>query len=82
MSARKLWKVTFGRSGRYVRPESKAKTYEIYVPNARGDYRFALEYGTPEHAEQLRHITVWVDERDGQGWQRYEDIDLATWGAP
>lgn len=23
-----------------------------------------------------RHLTVWVDERDGRGWQRFEDIDL------
>jgi hypothetical protein len=80
MSARKLWKLTIRGAG-FARPESKAKTYSVYVPNALANYRFAVDHGLAERGAQLRHITVWVDERDGYGWKRYEDIDLATWGA-
>ena len=28
-------------------------------------------------ALRSRYLMVWVDELDGQGWQRYEELDLA-----
>lgn len=66
---RKLWKVVVGdsRDGMQMtfRPESKAKAYGIYVANAAGVY---------DQAE------VYVDERDGRGWQLYERIQLADYG--
>jgi hypothetical protein len=77
MAARKLWKVTRGwASGiqedpsTVERPESKAKVFDIYVPNAirsRSSHDF---------------IDVWVDERDGHGWRLYKRIgraDYETW---
>jgi hypothetical protein len=67
--ARKLWKVEIGdyEGGIQMaaRPESKAKAYDIYVANAAGVYDYA---------------EVWVDERDGRGWQLYERINLADYG--
>lgn len=45
-------------------------------------YRYVARQSDLWKAGSLRsrHLTVWVDERDGQGWQRFEDLDLATWG--
>jgi hypothetical protein len=63
--ARKLWKVTCGTLT--FRPESKAKAYDIYVANCRGI----------RHPDRVRdYAEVWVDERDGRGWQLYERVDL------
>lgn len=75
---RTLWKVTQGfTNGLDVdpsteqRPESKAKVYAIYVPN---NVNGAL---AKQHLGQGCHdfTTVWVDERDGKGWQLYERIE-------
>jgi hypothetical protein len=70
MAARKLWKVTRGwRGGLTVdpatveRPESKAKVFDIYVPNA-------IRSGSSHD-----FIDVWVDERDGTGWRLYKRIE-------
>jgi hypothetical protein len=69
VSARKLWKVTqIGFPD--VRPESKVKAYDIYVANARATYRMGTWRG--------RYVEVYVDERDGRGWQLYERIDLES----
>jgi hypothetical protein len=69
MSARKLWATSFPR----VRPdkrrhESKAAVYR-YVEAEVANWLC--------HALRSQHLTVYVDERDGQGWQTYEHIDLA-----
>jgi hypothetical protein len=60
---KKLWKVE--RDGQTWRPTSCKKAYEIVISEA---------------AEGLEHrlpiCEVFVDERDGQGWQPYEIIDL------
>lgn len=72
MSARKLWATGSAAHGTgYVKWPSKVAAYR-YVSHAcavwlAGQWR-------------SQHLTVYVDERDGQGWQRYEDVDLAEWG--
>lgn len=73
MSARKLWATSFPRiPGEKYRHESKAAVYR-YVRDQRANWlRGAL---------RSQHLVVWLDERDGQGWQRYENVDLDTWGA-
>jgi hypothetical protein len=78
MAARKLWRVTKGwHTGLSIdpstidRPESKAKAFDIYVPNAIGA-RTGHDF-----------VDVWVDERDGTGWQLYKRIergDYNAWG--
>jgi hypothetical protein len=68
-SKRKLWATKFNFAGASMRRhESKTNAY-LWVEN---DVRNWL-------AGSLRsqHLTVYVDERDGQGWQTYERIDLA-----
>lgn len=76
---RKLWKVTQGwhegpdydfRPDFIRHPESGAKVYSIYVPNNVRAARAATHLGQPHHD----FSDVWVDERDGRGWQRYERI--------
>lgn len=69
MTARKLWATAFAR----VRPdkrrhESKAAVYR-YVEGVSADWAAG--------ALRSQHLTVYVDERDGRGWQTYEHIDLA-----
>lgn len=65
---RKLWKVTRGwdqgvsvDASSVERPESRVKAYEIYVANNR-------------RARTHDFSQVWVDERNGQGWELYETI--------
>lgn len=73
MSARKLWATRWDRiANGYTRFESKAAVY-----------RYVAQQRLHWEAQMLRsqHLTVYVDERDGQGWQRYERIDLAEGGA-
>jgi len=72
MSTRKLWATAFAR----VRPdktrhESRAAAYRYVEHKAR---QWALGNLRPQH------LTVYVDERDGQGWQIYEHVDLAEVG--
>ena len=71
---RKLWRVTQGTHGgpevdprTERRPESMAKVYAVYLPNA---------------ARRRTHdfMDVWVDERDGYGWRLYERVELAGYG--
>lgn len=75
MSARKLWATSYPRAGVGVsfrrRHESKAAAYR-YVRNAVADWLCG--------ALRSQHLTVWVDERDGKGFRRYETVDLATFG--
>lgn len=74
MSARKLWATSFPRiPGEKKRHESKAAAYRYVVDDAARNWLAG--------ALRSQHLMVWVDERDGRGWQRYEDIDLATFGA-
>lgn len=66
---RKLWATRIepnSSGGGHRRHESKAQAYR-YVRNDLANY---LANGRP------RHITVYVDERDGRGLQVYECIDL------
>jgi hypothetical protein len=66
---RKVWATRFepnASAGGYRRHESRAEAYR-YVDN---DLRNWLVTG------HHRHVTVYVDERDGHGLQPYEHIDL------
>jgi len=81
MAARKLWKVTQGfTNGLEVdpstvqRPESKAKVYDIYVPNNVREAQARMAVGNFGRLT-YDHTDVWVDERDGHGWQLYERIE-------
>lgn len=65
---RKLWRVTQGWNAgpstdptNIARPESMSKAYGVYVANN-------------QRARTHDFTQVWVDERDGQGWQLYETI--------
>lgn len=66
---RKLWgtKPIYAGSS-MCRHESKAATYR-YIQNFHLRNRLAGAF-------RFRGVTVYVDERDGQGWQMYERIDL------
>jgi hypothetical protein len=76
MSAkRKLWKVTTATDT--FRPESQAKVYSIYIPNERVSWSLR----NPELQAQTRDVHVWVDERDGNGWQLFEKINLSQGGS-
>lgn len=68
MSKRKLWATAFAR----VRPdkrrhESQSAAYR-YVQNEAANWLSG--------ALRSQHLTVYVDERDGRGWQTFEHIDL------
>lgn len=67
---RKLWRVTSGWTyGRkvdpdsVVRPESRAKAYSVHVAEA-------------QRVRTHSFVQVWVDTRDGSGWQLYETIQI------
>jgi hypothetical protein len=77
---RTLWRVTQGFPGGQtdptteVRPESKRKVYEIYVPNNIANAQARTVTG--DFGRRTYSFTeVWVDERDGHGWQLYERIE-------
>lgn len=66
---RKLWATGYYRMNMDKhRHESKAAAYRW------------VEHEVVERLAGNRrrsaHVMVWVDERDGQGWQRYEVLDL------
>lgn len=65
---RKLWSTTFSGVPGRRKHESRAQAYR-YVENDRRNWL----------AGALRSsiIDVWVDERDGRGWRRYERINFA-----
>lgn len=65
---RKLWSTTFMGDPMRRRHESRAAAYR-YVENDRRNWLCG--------ALRWHVIDIWVDERDGRGWQRYERIDLA-----
>lgn len=68
---RKLWMVVWDEHpDQRDRPESKASAYR-YVHTHAANYRQGKN----------PYVTVYVDERDGQGWQTYEVIDLRMWGS-
>jgi hypothetical protein len=65
---RKLWATRFDRVvTNYRRHESKAEAYR-YVRNDLTNWLVG--------ALRSQFITVYVDERDGRGYQVYERIDL------
>lgn len=77
---RTLWKVTQGfTNGLDVdpstvqRPESKAKVYDIYVPNNIRAAQTQRAAGC-DGPWTYDHTQVWVDHREGHGWQLYETI--------
>jgi hypothetical protein len=74
MSARKLWATSYPRvpGSQKRRHESKAAVYR-YVNNEVANWLAG--------ALRSQHLVVWVDERTGMGWERYENVDLATWGS-
>lgn len=76
VTARKLWKTVQGwktsdgvehDKNTEARPESKAEVYDICVWNFARDPR------------SHNVIDVFVDERDGAGWELYERISLADY---
>lgn len=70
---RKLWATSFPRiASDKRRCESQAAAYRRVAAEAANWLAGAL---------RSQYLTVWVDERDGAGWQRFEDIDLAEFGA-
>lgn len=65
---RKLWATQFPTSaGSMLRHESKAAVYR-YIEGKVADWLC--------NALRSQHLTVFVDERDGRGWQTFEPIDL------
>ena len=66
----KLWMIKLQRrAGQWTeRVESKRKVYEVYIPAEYANYLCG--------ALPTRHLEVWVDERDGHGWQLYESINF------
>lgn len=71
---RKLWATKPAYAGATLcRHESQAATYR-YIQNfyVRNWIAGALRF---------QRLTVYVDEREGQGWQTYERIDLAELAA-
>lgn len=67
---RKLWATRFDRiPNEYRRHESKVQAYR-YVENDRANWACG--------ALVSQYVTVYVDERDGHGWQVYERIDLSA----
>jgi hypothetical protein len=69
---RKLWSTTYMGSPQRRRHESRAEAYR-YVENDRRNWLAgALRWSA---------VNVWVDERDGQGWQHYERINFAEEGS-
>jgi hypothetical protein len=66
MAAKKLWATSYPRIvSDKCKHGSKAAVYR-WVKDQAG------------LVDRLRspHVSVWVDERDGQGWQLYESLDL------
>jgi hypothetical protein len=68
---RKLWSTTFMGNPTRRRHESRAEAYR-YVENDRRNWLAG--------AIRSSVVDVWVDERDGRGWQRYERINFAEEG--
>lgn len=73
MSRRKKWSTTSGpftddRRGH----ESMAAAYR-YARNE------AARWSAGALRPDARRLTVWVDERDGRGWRRFEVLDLAEY---
>ena len=75
--ARKLWKIVYG-DGETDRPESKAKVYSLYLTNERVRYQTRVERCGVDHprAKLRRFVEIWIDERQGRGWELYERVDL------
>lgn len=72
-SKRKLWATQFHLIGTLKqRHESKPAAYRQVENDVRNWLAGVL---------RSQHLTVFVDERDGQGWQVYERIDLAELAA-
>jgi hypothetical protein len=69
MSKRKIWATKFDIPGApYRRHESRVMAYR-YVDADRANWAAGVLRSS--------HLTVYVDERDGLGWQTYERIDLS-----
>lgn len=72
---RRLWSTTQGPEASSVvesqrrRHESQAEAYR-YVQNDATNY--AARSGTG-----YTYTDVWVDERDGRGWQHFERVQMA-----
>jgi hypothetical protein len=69
---RKLWATSFPQiAGPKRRHESNRAVYRYVEAEVANWLCGAL---------RSRHLTVWVDERDGHGWQVYERLDLDELG--
>ncbi len=68
---RKLWSTTLASLPDRRRHESRAQAYR-YVANDAANWAAG--------ALRSRHVSVWVDERDGRGWKLQEQVDLADYG--
>lgn len=67
---RKLWATRLLPSLPYKRHESQAAAY-------RHVQHLATEHAAGSLRADISRVTVFVDERDGRGWQRFEVLDLA-----
>ena len=63
---RKLWSTQFAHRAR-LRHQSQAAAYR-YIQEKAADWRAGLL--------DFQRVTVYVDTREGFGWQTYEHIDL------
>jgi hypothetical protein len=63
----KRWSTTFVPGAPRTQHNSKAALYRWAQDQAAQWANGALRY---------KSVSVWVDERDGRGWQLYERLDL------
>lgn len=69
----KKWATSIrGQRGRQTHPSKKA-VYERYLPQLAASHAEGTTGGV---GDGIATVTVWVDERDGYGWRRYEVLDL------
>lgn len=71
---RKLWSTTRG-------PESSSiqEMYRKRHESRAAAYRQVREEWRRGFAE-TDYVNVWVDERDGHGWQHFEQVNLTDYG--
>lgn len=67
--ARKKWQITYRGSDEVDAFRSEKKTYQFVQDLTRS-------YATNPDG-MSRHLTIWVDEGHGRGWERFDEQDLA-----
>lgn len=69
---RKKWQLRYRGTSAVDNFPSERKTYDFLRDLARA------YFANPDSMDP--RVYVLVDEGDGQGWQRYEDVMLFDWG--